>query len=287
MKYLTKEWYETCQQTGLHFGMRVHKGATLLDEALFQRLYKRKEKEHVKLQRDVYNTDPRFMLEHDGQVMTRVDKAFSGEEVTEEDQLVYHMPPEERAHIETLIAEYDARPAFDEKQCKDEYAEAMEWNFKYQAERLPSEIFRKIADIRVFALGYCTREVMQQLKKKSAEYTKEMEVVLQEYRDAMVKQDIPADVHLKLQFHDCKVTDLLTGDELVLRFDTRGGFTEINKLTLTDAEMLKQEGKIVGSYWLYDELYRIDNGYELHVLLNGEPMSELIVRCTDIVAEIE
>jgi hypothetical protein len=287
MKFLTKEWYETCQQTGLHFGMRVHKGAASLDEALYQRLYKRKEKEHVKLQRDVYDTDPRFMLEHDGQVMTRVDKAFSGEDVTEEDQIVYHMPPEERAHIEKLIAEYDARPAFDEKQCKEDYQEAMEWNDKYHAERLPAEILEQIADIRVFSLGYCTREVMRQLKKKSEENIKEMERVLQEYRDVMVKQDIPAEVHRKLQFHDCQVTELLTGDALVLRFDPRGGFTEINKLTLTAPEILKQEGEFVGRYWLYQELYRIDNGYELHVLLDGEPMSELIVRCTDIVADIE
>ncbi|MBB6021138.1 hypothetical protein HNR77_002231 [Paenibacillus sp. JGP012] len=287
MKILTKEWYETCQQTGLHFGMRVHKGAASLDEALYERLYKRKEKEHVKLQRDVYNTDPRFMLEHDGQVMTRVDKAFSGEEVTEEDQLVYQMPPEERAHIEKLIAEYDARPDFDEKQCKEDYKEAMEWNYKNHAERLPAEIVEQIADIRVFSLGYCTREVKQQLKKKSEENMKEMERVLQEYREDVEKQGIPVDVRRQLQFHDCIVTTLLNGDDLVLQFDSRGGFTEFSKLTLKAAKILKQEGAVVGKYWLYEELYQIDNEYELHVLLNGEPMSELIVRCTDIVAEIE
>ncbi|CAI6014890.1 hypothetical protein PAECIP112173_00013 [Paenibacillus sp. JJ-100] len=44
MRYLTKEWYELCQQTGLHFGMRVHSGAYELDENLFLRLYKRKGK---------------------------------------------------------------------------------------------------------------------------------------------------------------------------------------------------------------------------------------------------
>ena len=53
MKYLTKEWYELCQQTGLHFGMRVHNGAEGYDEALYLRLYKRKEKKFVKMQREV------------------------------------------------------------------------------------------------------------------------------------------------------------------------------------------------------------------------------------------
>jgi len=74
---------------------------------------------------------------------------------------------------------------------------------------------------------------------------------------------------------------------LLIRFDTRGGFTNINKLALVKPEIIKQEGEIVGSYWLYQELYRIDNGYELHVLFDGENMPELIVRCEDILAEEE
>ncbi|MFE6078241.1 hypothetical protein ACFVQB_27675 [Paenibacillus sp. NPDC057886] len=173
MKYLTKEWYEICQLTGLHFGLRVHSGAYKLDDDLFQRLYKRKEKEHIKQEREIYNMDPRFMLEHDGQVLTRVDKAFSGEEVTEEDQMVYHMPPEERAHIEKLIAAYDARPPFDEKKCKEEYKEAMEWRFQDQMERLPQEIHEQIADIRVFTLGYCTREITSAEETKCRTYEKD------------------------------------------------------------------------------------------------------------------
>ncbi|WP_272036364.1 DUF4085 family protein [Paenibacillus sp. JJ-100] len=44
---------------------------------------------------------------------------------------------------------------------------------------------------------------------------------------------------------------------------------------------------MVGSYWLYQELYRIDNGYELHVLYDGENMPEWIVRCADILVEEE
>ncbi|MFC9707295.1 DUF4085 family protein [Paenibacillus sp. NPDC056933] len=287
MRYLTKEWYELCQRTGLHFGMRVHRGAYELDENLFLRLYKRKEKEHIKQERELYNMDPRLMLEHDGQVLTRVDKAFSGEEVTEEDQMVFHMPPEERAHIEKLIAEYDVRPPFDEKKCKEEYIESMEWNFRYKAENLPQEIVEQIADIRVFTLGYCTREIMRQLNKQSAENRKEMERVSNEYREAIVAQNIPDEIHKRVQFHDCTVTELLTGEEVVIRFDTRGGFTNINRLTLVAPEIIKQEGEIVGSYWLYQELYRIDNGYELHVLFGGENMPELIVRCADILAEEE
>ncbi|MFE6078240.1 DUF4085 family protein [Paenibacillus sp. NPDC057886] len=125
------------------------------------------------------------------------------------------------------------------------------------------------------------------MKKQSAEHTKKIERVGQEYRAVMLKQNIPDDILRRVQFHDCTVTELLTGDEVVIRFDTRGGFTNINKVTLVAPEIIKQEGEIAGSYWLYQELYRIDNGYELHVLFGGEPTPELIVRCTDILAEEE
>ena len=45
--------------------------------------------------------------------------------------------------------------------------------------------YEQIADIRVFTLGYCTREVMLQLKKQSAENRREMERVSKEYREVI------------------------------------------------------------------------------------------------------
>ncbi|QLG41999.1 DUF4085 family protein [Paenibacillus sp. E222] len=287
MRYLTKEWYELCQRTGLHFGMRVHRGTYELNEALFLRRYKRKEKEYIELQREMYNTDPRFLLEQNGHVFVPAEKFFSGNEISEDDKKVYQMPAEERERIDKLIADFDVRPPFDELQHRIAFKDMQEWDYKHQKERLPKKIYEQIADIRVFTLGYCTREVMLQLKKQSAENRREMEHVSNEYRDVILAQDIPHEIRSRVQFHDCTVTELLTGDEVVIRFDTRGGFTNINKLTLVATEIIKQEGMIVGSYWLYQELYRIDNGYELHVLFYGENMPELIVRCEDILAEEE
>lgn len=110
MKYLTKEWYGLCQRTGLHFGMRVHKSAYVRDEVLYLRLYKRKEKEFVRQRRRIYDVDPRFMLEQDGVQLVAFDKwSLDGNEISEEDTMVYHMSSEERDRIQQLIAAYDAR----------------------------------------------------------------------------------------------------------------------------------------------------------------------------------
>ena len=70
-----------------------------------------------------------------------------------------------------------------------------------------------------------------------------------------------------------------------MRLDTRGGFTNFNMITFATSEIIKQEGHIVGSTWLYEELYRMENGYEAHILFAGEEMPEFIIRCNDIIIE--
>lgn len=286
MKYLTKEWYELCQQTGLHFGMRVHNGAEGYDEALYLRLYKRKEKEFIKMQREVYDVDPRFMLEQDGCMLVPLDKFASGEEINEEDKVIYHMPPEEKDRIQKLIDEYDVRPPFDEKKCREEFCILQETTKKETTDKLPPELLQQIADMRVFSLGYCTRGIFNQLKKLSNENKKKMYSVLNEYSKAQHAEPIPQLIRERFGFHDCKVTELTVGKNVVMRFDTEGGFTNFNMITFTSAEIIKQEEHIAGSTWIYNELYSTENGYEAHMLFwAGEGLKELIICCNDIIIE--
>ncbi|WP_216626436.1 hypothetical protein [Paenibacillus phytohabitans] len=161
MRYLTQEWYELCQRRGLHFGKSVHSGAATSDEALYTRLYAKKEKEYEKQERDFYVVDPLFMLEQDGAELVPARKLFGGEEIKEEDILIYQMPPEERLWIKKLIADYDVRPAFDVISSKQKFKEIHDWSCIEEAARLPEELVEQVADIRIFTLGYCTKEVLR------------------------------------------------------------------------------------------------------------------------------
>ena len=286
MRYLTKEWYELCQRTGLHFGMRVHKGAEDYDEALYLRLYKRKEKEFVKMQHEVYDVDPRFMLEQDGCKLIPLDKIVNGEKIDEEDKLFYSMPLEEREHIQKLIEKYDARALFDEQKCREEFRLLQESLKKETANRLPCELSQQIADMRVFSLGYCTREVLDHLKRLSKENKRKVDSILNEYSKAQQAEQIPQIIRERFGFHDCEVTEFTVSKNTVMCLDTSGGFSSFNIVTFTASEIIKQDEHIVGSTWIYDELYRTENGYEAHVLFwTGEEMPELIIRCKDIVIE--
>lgn len=283
MKYLTKEWYKLCQRTCLHFGMKVIKGASVYNEELYNRLYKRKENEFVRVQHNFYDFDPRIMLEDDGKVFKPL-MILSNSEMFEEDEIVYHMPIEERERIQKLIEEYDVRLPFDEVKCREEFRDIQEtFKINQVKEKLPMELIDQIADIRLFALGYCTRKVLNQLEGISNENEMKVNSISKECMNAQQAEKIPQSIKEAFGFHDCRVTDFIVDKDIVMRLNTQGGFTDLNKITFVSSEIIKEDKFIVGSVWIYHELYCMENGYEAHILLERNELSELIIRCKDIV----
>jgi hypothetical protein len=285
MKYLTTEWYKLCQQTYLHFGLRVHKDAIRRDEDLFKRLYKRKEKAFIQMERKVYDVDPRFMLENEGMVFVSADTFIKGDEINEEETLVYQMSPDERRHITELIEEYDSRPPFDEDKSRKEFCDRQGFLQSDNTDRLPEAVYSQIADPRVFALGYCTEDILNQLKKYSRQNKKRVDKISSECRKMLKKQDVPEALSKRFAFHDCKVINIEYGNDIAFYFDTRGGFTESNKIVFHDAKIIKQESSVEESIWLYQELYRNTSGYEAHMLFAGEIIHEFTISCKDITVD--
>lgn len=286
MRYLTKEWYNLCQMTGLHFGMRSHKGTYQKDEDLYLRLKKRKEKEFLKMEREIYDFDPREMLEiYDGSVFVSADKFIAGEEIHDEDTIVYHMTDEEKDHINKLIEEYDSREPFDVDKYRMEFNKRQDMIQSENINNLPSSLYSQIADPRVFALGYCTKEILNQLKELSKENEIEVSAVLNEYTKAQKEKMIPEQLRERFGFHDCQVISCEFNQDIVFYLDTSGGFTENNKIIFKDAKIIKQEKSLEGSYWLYEELYIIEGGYEAHMLFAGGDIHELTINCKDIIIQ--
>lgn len=287
MKYLTKEWYELCQRSYLHLGMKVVKGASVYNEELYDRLYKKEENDFVRLQRQCYDSDPRVMLEDDGKVYKPLMILFNGE-MFEEDETVYQMPIEEKERIQKLIEEFDVRPPFDEAKCKEEFHDIQE-NFKIKQvkEKVPMELINQIADIRLFALGYCTRKVLKQLERISYENEIKVNSISEECMTAQQAEEIPQSIREAFGFHDCRITEFIVDKDIIIRLNTQGGFTDLNKITFVSSEIIKEDKFMVGSVWIYNELYRTELGYEVHILCESNELSELVIRCKDIVIEKE
>lgn len=283
MRYLTKEWYELGQNTDLHFDMRVYRGAKRYNDALYSRLYKRKEKEFVESEREMYDLDPRFMLEQDESELVSLDAFVNGEAINDEDIIIHHMSSEEKEDIQKLITEYDNRPPFDDEKCRERFKFIQEIAIKETVNKVPHKLFQQIADVRVFSLGYCTKDIFKQLKTLSVINEKEIDRIFNEYSKVQDEENIPQLIKERFGFHDCELTEYTVGKkDIILRMDTSGGFTNFNEIIFTESEIIKQEGQILGSIWLYEELYRTEDGYEVHILFADEGMPELIIRCKDI-----
>jgi hypothetical protein len=62
------------------------------------------------------------------------------------------------------------------------------------------------------------------------------------------------------------------------------------KVTFKKAKILEQEGELIGAFWVYDELYKSKNGYEIHTMLAkyGGKRQECIyltLDCEDVIVE--
>ncbi|MBF4692101.1 DUF4085 family protein [Fusibacter ferrireducens] len=247
MKYLTSEWYELCQKTSLHFGMRVHKGAIHKAEAVYQRLRKRKEKVFIEDQRE-------WDL-----LRSLREQAPDG-------------------HIHESIDKY--------KKAFSEFQEIM-YTKKY--EQLPATIQSQIADPRMFALGYCTKEVKRQLKRLSLENDRRTRAILEEFFRVQKEENIPEDMITNIGFHDCEVASCQFAQDIAIQMEASSGYTDYNRVIFHEAKVIKQEESLVGSTWLYNELYRNQEGYEVHVLFlgpNGYKTHEFTLSCKDITFHI-
>lgn len=108
-----------------------------------------------------------------------------------------------------------------------------------------------------------------------------------EYLEVLKTQNIPARILDRLDFHDSEVLRI-GGDSqaLVLELEEREwGYCHIR---FEKPEILKMDDGILGSEWLYEEIYRGCGGYEMHVLFYSRKalgLKELILRCRDVVIE--
>jgi hypothetical protein len=266
--------------------MKVYANAAVYDENLYRQLYYNKERKYIKSQKQFYNTDPRSFLIKEGTIL--LPKCFTGEEISEADQLIYRLIEEEKEQNQKLIEQYDNRPPFDEEKAREEFRYYQETvNINSIKERLPSELIQQIADLRVFTLGFCTNPIYKQLKRLSVENEKKVNQIFDEYEKAKKAEDIPDYIREKFGFHDCYVKEFIAGEDTIMTFDTSGGFTCLNKMVLVQSHVIKREEPIIGSAWIYAELYRTADGYEVHMLFDSETLSELTIRCKDIIIEKE
>lgn len=245
MRLLTKEWYQTMTDSGLGVQLVTDDRAAVFSEALYQQL--REEKLHQWL----------------------------------DDQR------ELRAYLEE---------PYDEAAERQSFAEFHSLELEEFQTRTPEKILRKVADIRVLALGLCTEEVYRDFEDYRALCQKWTEKTMEEAWELQRDQGQDNVWTGEHSLHDSLVQSVKReGEDLVIEFDRENDpelleelgeeeflFPEIRAIRFRDAEVLKQEGPVENAWWLYDEIWKSDRGYEVHALLwREDDLCELTIECRE------
>ena len=156
------------------------------------------------------------------------------------------------------------------------FHEVFMYNQKRIEKTLPESILNMIADIRVFVLDKASSEVIFAVTQYCEGNKNTVNRAIQQYQKYVRKASKSFDQKIleNTNFHDCRIKDVNQSEEsLSISFDDNsGGWTDIKEIRFENYEILKQDSSLLNLCWLYDEIYKTNGLYELHVLLWAQTM---------------
>lgn len=242
MKYFTKEWYKLCQKISFHLPLQEEEQAEIFSEEYFQQLY------NIKLN---------DLLDLEEQFASYIVKS------------------------DTVDGDYIEHKPFDRAKAAAQFYNQNIYKQKYVKKALPQNILNEIADIRVFVLDKATPKVIDAVTEFCKQNKKSVDKTIEEYRKYYKEALKSFDKNMveNIRFHDCKIVKSKDKDNtLTLLLDNTGGFTDINEVVFENYNIIKQDGLLENSWWLYNEIYKVNDKCELHVLLyNNMDLIEFII----------
>lgn len=271
MNYFTKEWYMTMQKTDLHFGLEKSRKAGKFSEEYFRKLYKKKLTEFIRFERrmakeSMYASDLEGLESFDEDEQEAIQR--NGEDIVLKPLLIsadHTIDLLEGVHEEALKEPV----VFDVEKHEEIFEEVFQERLKGYKENLSGKIKEQIADLRVFTLGKVTGKVLKKVRKLSSKNNRKVERAAKGYQKYLKKAKSVRKLYKDgFDLHDCRITEVIRENGmLIIGLDNRGGFTDVERLVLLDPEVTLMENELSGLYWLYEEVYRNDDRYELNVLL--------------------
>lgn len=167
---------------------------------------------------------------------------------------------------------------FNKEETTEEFHNAFIVNQMILTKQLPETILEQIADLRVFALYKASRKVINAVTEYCEENKKSIKAIGEQYRSYYKEASASFDKEIieDFRFHDCKVIKSIQNEtNLTLILNNSGGFTDVDEVTFENFHLIKQDGLLENTWWLYEEVYKVNNRYEFHALLENRE-NELI-----------
>lgn len=177
---------------------------------------------------------------------------------------------------------------FDEEDTRRSFEQARERELAQFRTRTPERILSMVSDPRLLALGFCTEEVRRAFADFSEECRQHTDQTWKQYWAERRAAGLDKAFTGEHSLHDSVVLTMdREGEDLVIEFERdEVEWPEIRAVRFRSAVILTQEQPVENAWWLYDEIWRTGEGYEVHALLcRDDGVFELTVQCRD--TEIE
>ncbi|AHN24396.1 DUF4085 family protein [Lysinibacillus varians] len=160
-------------------------------------------------------------------------------------------------------------------------------NLMYLKKQLPETIVKQIADIRVFTLDKATRNVINAVTQFCEENYRIVTTVIEDYKRYIKENSTLLDIEIDgdFSFHDCKIIKSIKNDKsLKLLLDNKVSDTNIDEVIFENINIIKQDDLLEDSWWLYEEIYKVNDKYEFHILLQNktEDLIDFIISAEQI-----
>lgn len=305
MKFYTKEWYELMQRQNYTSGLKRIPDKVYTDEEL-KAFYDKDLKEEIARDRKTHNTPP---YAHGWEEkLLAPDRFYPGMflfENEETGELFHPETPEIARHYLDQVRrraqeQFAARPPFDPTETIECFRDCYRMQLRYGAKQFPRWVQESV-DKRLLALNRIPESAYKRLKKEDQANRRAFDKIMTKADAVLKQQDIPKEIRSKFCFHDAAVLAIkkVRSDvELYLRKD--GGWPDdttpyikiiFKNILQFDREKgfslrpkLDRWGDLrTGCTYLYDELYRTEDGYEAHMMFRTrKALHYLTIRSKDI-----
>ena len=276
MKFFTKEWYELAQKLDYTTGMKAVPDKEYSDKEI-KAFYESDLKKEIARDKKLH----KFMASNN----TAGFEFFFG------------------GMGDTLLSLEDEpipKSKFDPTETVECFKTSYRNLLRYAADNFPSWVSETV-DIRLLALWRMPKSALDRLKKEERENRRRFNVINRKAEKILSSQDIPDRIKTTFCYHDASVLKIMKqGKNTVMYLRKDGAWpdddTPYTKLVFKNVRWQEKETGIVlrcavdaeGSvssscFYLYDELYRTKDGFEIHMMFwCGGKLKYYTVCCEDV-----
>lgn len=285
MKYFNKEWYELMQKQFMTDGITQIPDKEYSDKEI-EEMYNKELKKEIERAYEDYNTPPDYTFLEE---LINGDEPFEPENwiIIDEDTDTAVVPTSKEEVIENIsrekerdLEEFNNRPPFDEKEVIEDFEETYKSMLEIK-DFFPKWVYEEV-DNRLLALNFLPKSALKKLKAEEKENKKKFDKIMKEADEDFSRQDIFEELYTKFNFHDDRIVGFeKQGNNYVMTIENYED--EVIQIVFEEAEIIElEELDFENCYWLYEEIYKENNTYEVHIMVYSNGLKYVTMKCKDI-----